>query len=268
MRNALPFLMLSCAVACQGPSDGVVLISDAGSGEVLRVDLATGEVDAHGISPAPSGLAWWGQEVVVTDASTHEVFELDLASGQKGRTLLDRSSMLEEPADAVAFGSQLAVLGNDSRNVVVLAGRQATLLPAPPLRSAHAITCVDDELWVGTEPALRDLGLIVRLDGFTGERLGSFAPYGQLTSAMDLTLGPDGLLYVTDWFSDRVVTYDPASQLPVEVLPLTLDRPIATAFTPSGELLVLEEHRLSRVDEDGLVVLVDGLEAARAVLPL
>lgn len=276
MRNATPTrpgapwltFGLALLLGCAPQTPTTVWVTDAAEGALHRVDLTSGATSTVWMEGSPTALAPFLDHLALTDAANHRVLRVDHQTGAVQGVFHEPTAALhlEEPADLVPMRGGLAVLGNDSRNVVLFDERETEALPSPPLRNAHALVCHGDELWVGTEPALRDLGLVLRLDAATGEQLGSFAPLGEIDSAMDLQLGPDGLLYVSDWYGNRVVRYDPDDFSRVDELDLVLERPVGTAFTPDGDLLVLEATRLSLVRQGELEVLLDGLTAARDVL--
>ena len=283
MRNGLLFLgWIGCAPR-GGDLLGEIYVADVAAGEVRRFDAATGAdrgvVFADGDLPAaagpdgvePAGLAWWDGALVVTNYRSGEVFAVDPDDGALIEVLYapDRGQPpLEEPVALAWIAGALAVLGNDTRNVLLLApgtDRQAEPLSPDPIRSGHDLARVGDELVVATSPSERDLGLLQRFCPQTGERLGHFAPYGEIEDATGITTGPDGLLYVTDWWRGEVVRYDPATGRRIDRIARDLDRPVATAFAPDGALLVLQRHSLLKIAADRTEVIADDLVMGRGI---
>jgi DNA-binding beta-propeller fold protein YncE len=293
MRLSMPWLVAVASAACtpggpggsagHGSQVDTLYVTDVGAQELLRVDRVTGEVEvvvsgaslpveAGPYGVAPAALGWWGDDLLVTNFLSGEV----LAVSTEGQLLevvfrpTRELPPLEEPVGLVWSGARLAVLGNDTRNVVLFEPHDATTassLTEVPIRNGHGLVLVGDELVVGTSPHERDVGLLQRFDRRTGERLGTFAPWPELQEATHVALGPEGDLYVTDWFADRVLRYDAVTGEQLSVAVDDLDRPVAVAWA-GDELLVLQAESLLAVSPDGeRQVVVDGLVMGRAVLP-
>jgi len=285
MRVALAILLVCLCPGClpersEAGGDDVVFVSDVLAGEVHRIELSSGhherwlvddslpsEAGAYGFAPA--ALASWGDALLVSNFLTGEVVALG-PDGELEQVVLrpDRElPPMEEPVGLAWAGDRLAVLGNDTRNVVLLHPHDSTTaasLTEVPIRNGHALVSLGDQLVVATSPHDRATGLLQRFDRRTGERLGTFAPYGELQEATHVALGPDGWLYVTDWFAGSVWRYDPDTGAQLDLVVGGLDRPVSVAFRSTGELLVLEAERLWSPAADH--VWLDGLQMGRGLL--
>ena len=155
---------------------------------------------------------------------------------------------LEEPVELHFVDELLYVLGNDSRNIVVLeeregAGRLVGEFASARIVDPHDFLFLPSGLVLIAAmrgPArpgalqLWDLGRDEEIDSFGGE--------DELGVATGLALGSDGLLYVADNKRDQLVRYDLETRSKLDTLvaddPL-LTAPIDLAFGRSGALYVL-----------------------------
>ncbi len=87
---------------------------------------------------------------------------------------------------------------------------------------------------------------IDRFDPITGKRLASF---GALPQTRAMTIGPDGLIYVSAFNADQVWRYNPITSAFVDVF-ANIARPHGLAFGPDGSLYVasLTSGTIFRVD--------------------
>lgn len=286
----LALLALAALTGCapvdvaEEPADpGIVWVSDVEAGEVRSFDAGTGEMlgtvlVADEVDPEvaprgfqPAGLAFWQQELVVTNFTSGQVFSVDPTDGSLVHVWYERSDRgprVEEPVALAPLDGGLAVLGNDTRNVVRMDptdADEASELVDQPVRYGHGLVRWGDQLIVATSPFQRDLGLLQRFDAATGASLGDFGFWGEIEDATGVTLGPDGLLYVTDWWAGEVVRYDPATGELVDRILQGLDQPVASAFSTDGALLVVTRHELIRVDGYDPEVLTDDLVFGRGI---
>lgn len=269
-----PWLFVGC-IACAADDPGVVAVTHLDAGVVRTYDLATGS-PADVWSPtdrAVSPAALWASDegLVVTDFRTGDVLRRSWDGAWS--TLHSNAGLLpplrlEEPCALADADGALLVLGNDSRNLVVL-GEGAAM--DATLRGAHDVAVEGDgTVWVGTSPVQRGLGLVQRRDLATGALVGHLAPYPDVAEATAVLRQGDALL-VADWFSGAVTAWDPDSGAALGVVADGLDGPVALAEAPDGALLVLDMAGLWRIDARGAVVVAplvpDGWVRDLVVLP-
>lgn len=268
-----------------GPAEPVTAyVADVEAAEVLRVDLATGtaerflgpddlppEAGPHGLQPC--SLAWWGDDLLVGNFRSGEVVGVAPDGGLAEVVYAPTREVppMEEPVGLAWVGARLAVLGNDTRNVVLLDPGDATTavqLGELPIRNGHALLPSPDgrSLWVGTSPHDASTGLVQRYDLVTGERLEAYLPWGELEAATHLAWGPEGWLWVTDAMAGEVLRVDPVTGAVVDVVASGLDTPVTALPQADGSAWVLEAERVLRVDADGVVAVHEGLAYGRALV--
>ena len=269
MRDGPAFLLtLPLLAACQAsapPDDFRLLISDVEAGTLsvfepdggLQALLGPEGLPADLVSEGfrPAGMALVEGRLLLTDTQSGRVLAVDPQDGRFLGLVFDpgAGADLEEPCALAATGDRLAVLGNDTRNVLLLSedGAVAELGgdSPPEIRGGHGLASLPDgRLVVATSPNFPDEGLLQVWDPQSGERLETWLPPGELLDATGVSLGPDGLLYVVDWTGAQVLRVDPADgHLVDRVLgPEDLEDPVASAFDPQGRLWVLERRGLVR----------------------
>lgn len=271
MRGLLVILLsLGVPMGCAAPAaDGDpalrLLVADVAAGQVLAVHPARGTVEVlvdagevpEPLSPdglAPAGLAWTGDELLVTDMGSGRVLSFDGESGAPGGVAFDpgAGARLEEPCALTLVDGGLAVLGNDTRNVLLLRPDGAVDElggGAPPeIRDGHGLLALPDgRLLVATSAGTAEVGMVQVWDVVRGERTQTWLPPGGvLQDATGLALGPEGLVYLVDWFGQQVLRLDPRTGALVDRLlgPTLLSDPVALAFDDTGRLWILERHGL------------------------
>ncbi len=107
------------------------------------------------------------------------------------------------------------------------------------------VAVVDEDGVFGASNLLAaDFGadVVRELDGVSGDSVRVFPTNAGLDGATHALVGPDGLLYVSGFISDRVVRYDPATGAFVDTFVAAasggLDGATGLAFAPDGSLLV------------------------------
>jgi len=102
--------------------------------------------------------------------------------------------------------------------------------------------------------------------------LTGFSELSGLVSAHDVAFGPDGALYASDFFLDRVLVYDSAGGAPVATISAAdLDGPTDLLFGPNGDLFVASanDDAVLRFDAAGidpvLVISAPGLDDPRGL---
>lgn len=176
------------------------------------------------------------------------------------------SSALEEPTTLFFSGGDLFVLGNDTRNVVII-GPDGELLAeaATELRGAHDMALgPDGRLYVATDRNLGASGCVQVWDPATGARVAVFGP--ELERATALAFDARGDLLVADYDAGTIVRYDPETRQRLELVARGLASPLDLAFDEEGALHVLTDRGVERVADGSLLVpLGPPLEAPRSI---
>ncbi len=257
--------------ACVDRPPSAVFVTDRATNAILRYDGVTGTFEGTfaqgaeqridrpaGVRLGPSG------HIYLAGFGRGEVVRFDVASGQMHDVFYGDTTLLEEPMDLAFRGDDLLVLGNDTRNVVVLdrSGAPRRELGWPTMRAAQDLVMADDgrTLFVATE-SHPDLGSAIQVwDVETGALLRHFAPYHQLAFASAIALRDDGTLYAADWERGTVVVLDASSGEHLGDLVSGLSTPTALELGPDSALYVLDATGLRRFDPDTgreLAVLVE-----------
>lgn len=242
-----------------------LVVSHLDGGEVLAFDGATGALSAVLATPEPEGLtgrafapsALWlptgrmDGPLWATDFVTGAIFAFE--AGHLTGTVRGTGGgdgRLEEPCAMAAAGDgRIAVLGNDSGNVVFVDDRlDAAVLGTPvPLQRPHGLAIDGTVAYVGRSPTVSGAPLVQRFDLATGEALGGFGPYPAIEEATALTLH-DGVLYVVDYFADRVTAWDPVEGLLLWEAAAGLEGPVDLEIDGAGNLWVLDQAGVVRID--------------------
>ncbi len=246
------------------PGQFWLLVADRDADQILRYDAADGafvDVVASGtaigaagpssVRMGPDGLLY------VIGFARATVARFDLAAGAPAGVFYQDSGVLEEPVELLFRRGDLVVLGNDTRNAVIVApdGALSSDFGYPDMRAAHDLLLAPDGLlYVGIDshPAL---GTAIQVwDPERGARVRDFAGLDDIASATGLALGPDGLLYACDSYRDQVVSFDPATGRTNAVLVAPgsgiLQGPASLDFAPDGSLYVVDELGVAVVDPE------------------
>lgn len=230
-----------------------LLIADREGDQLLRFDGAGHFLGRLGGVRSPTAVA---------QGADGALFVADFEGGQITRHPSDGSSpgvlfgdsvLLEEPVRLLRRGSTLYALGNDTMNVVAIDSRTGRALHSfgvPTMRFPHDLALGPGQrAFVAMEPNTTG-GVIQVWDTSRGELVGNFAPPGEVLIASGITVGPDGKIYVSDWFGDRVLRYDPQTLALRDVFipPGRLVRPGALEHGPDGRLYVLASGEILRFD--------------------
>ncbi len=253
-------LLLACAPPSSAPeaASRELLVAHLDGGEVLRFDGdgapdtplldldAVADIEAttersfapSAVMPLDEGGAW------VSDFVTGVVVEVDALGGFVGvvRSQGSGPGLLQEPCAMARQGDQVAVLGNDSGNVVLVDAEDDAVLGVPvPLRYAHGLEWVGDTLWVGRSATEPTAGQVERYDLVSGERTAEMAPFDDVIEATAVRLDGDRLL-VADFFSGRITAWDPWSGEALGVVASGLEGPIDVEVDDEGMLWVLDRE--------------------------
>ena len=250
-------LLWGCAAEPAEVEPGTMFVVDRGGDAILRYDAVTGDfidVFAAGdddlidrpssVRLGPDGhiyLAGFGRgNVVRYDA---------LSTAMMGVFFWDTTE-LEEPVELLFRGDQLAVLGNDTNNTVLLdrAGRVLSNFGAPDMRGAHDFAFgPDGYLYVGL-PSNIVFGTAIQVwDVESGRMLRHFGMLDTIACASGLAFASDGSLLVADEELGRVVRFDRQTGEPIEVLiDHGLDRPVSLDIGPDGALYVVDAKGVHR----------------------
>lgn len=262
-------LVAGCGSELAEPS---VFVADQGADRVLELVDGRLRVLADGL-PEPSALALDGDRLLATSFRDGEVLTLDRHSGSLLGRLPPSSHRLEEPCAIAVVGDRILVLGNDSRNLLVFdrAGEDVAEVGgavSPSIHRGHGFALLPDAcVVVATSARDPGTGLLQIWNLVSHQREHHFAPYGELLDATDVTLGPDGHLWVADFGANQIVRFDTRSFERVED-GLTVAGPISLAFDRPGRLYVLQRERLVRFDDldSEPETLLDGLSWGRGLL--
>lgn len=272
--------LLTCLVAmgCMGPTParcedseacgaqpevepGVLLVTDRGTQTVTRWASGSGDplgpfVTADsGPLYDPTSVAFRGDGAAfVVNFGRGHVLAYDGLSGSFQRVFFYDSFMLEEPVAIRFRNDHMFVLGNDTRNLLVLdsQGQVADEIGRRVIRYAHDFRFGPDGLaYIGTSWDPHRAGMVQVWDVDAGVLRGSFGTADELDEATGLAFGPDGLLYVSDVLGDRVICFDPTTgnKLHTFIGPEDgLRAPYALDFGAGGDLYVLSDRDVLRYD--------------------
>ena len=251
------------------PGQVWLLVADRDADAVFRYDAATGEyLDLVATGAAigaerPSSVRLGPDGFLyVIGFERAAVARLRLEGGAAAELFFRDSSVLEEPVELLFRGGDVVVLGNDTRNAVVVGpdGALATDFGYPDMRAAHDfLLAPDDLLYVGIDshPAF---GTSIQVwDPAARARVADFGQLDDIASATGLALGPDGLLYACDSYRDQVLSFDRATgrlaSVVVDGSAATLQGPVSLDFAPDGTLFVIDELGVAVIDPNtGAVV--------------
>lgn len=251
--------------------DGRVRTFGALGGEPLEdaVDAALVE-EVLGDPFQPSALEVQGSRLFLGDFRSGRVLAVDRAAPEHIEVLHDNTDpaaraaglRLEEPADMRLWGELLVVLGNDSRNLLVVdpqAGALDSYGEEDPIRHGHALAWLGDELVVGRSRSSRSEPLLEVWDPELGEETRALGEPDELGDATALLVEPEGSLLVLDFFGSRLMRVDPSDGaiLDEDLALGRLDGPRALDRGPDGALYILDEAGVWRLHLGQVDHLVD-----------
>lgn len=230
-----------------------VIVADREGDQLLRFD-ATGRFAGRLSSTGSPAAVIQGADgaLLVADFQEGRITRRP-ADGGPAALLFHDSILLEEPVRLLLQGSTLYALGNDTMNLVAIdldSGKSVGSFGWPHMRFPHDVALgPGDRAYVAMEPNSTG-GVIQVWNTVRGELVKSFAPPQEVELASGITLGPDGLLYVSDWFGDRILRYDTGTLRLKDVFvpPGHLRNPGALQHGPDGRLYVLASGELLRFD--------------------
>ncbi len=250
------------AVSCPTGADcdvqetepGVLLVADRATNYVSRWASGAGDFLGHFIEPnntrtnGPTALAFRDDgHAFVANFRRGEVLSYDGFSGRFNRVFFHDSFMLEEPVAIRFRNDHMFLLGNDTRNLLVLddQGEVVKELGRSVIRYAHDFRFGPDGLvYIATSWDPKRAGMVQVWDVDRGVRVRSFGTADELDEATSLTFGPDGLLYVSDVVSERVVRFDPRTGDMIDTFVDASDglvRPCALEFGAGADLYVISD---------------------------
>jgi hypothetical protein len=211
------FALLAAAASTAVAAQVELLVTCRSTDAVYRYDGLTGDfIDVF----IPSGTGGLDRPVSITigpddnlyisNFGPGEILEFDGETGAYLGAFYDNTSNLEEPVDVVFEGGLAYLLGNDTRNVIVVDGDTGQFIKEVgtyTIRYPHDMEFgADGYLYIATENNTE--GLIQVWDMKTDTMVEHFAPPGPLGLATGVTFGPTGDIFVSDWWDSEVVRYD------------------------------------------------------------
>jgi sugar lactone lactonase YvrE len=264
-------VLVGLLIGCSEPTsiDSTLFITDYRANAIVRYDGATGElidVFASGaaarvdrpasVQRGPDGFMY------AAGFGRGDIVRYDADSGDMMDVFYWDTTLLEEPMELAFHRDQLLVLGNDTKNLVVIAedGRAMREFGFPTMRAAQDFVIDGERVFVATDT---NPTAIQVWDLATGTLVRAFGTYDDVWYATGLELHA-GVLYVCDWERQRVMRFDPETGASLGVLADThLSAPVELAIGPDGGLHVLDANGVQTFDLDtgafrGTLVEVDG----------
>jgi hypothetical protein len=160
------------------------------------------------------------------------------------------TQILEEPVELIFRGSELVVLGHDTRNAVVIdpTGTMVHDVGYPDMRAAHDFAFADDGLlYVATGHDV-ELGTAIQAwDVTTGAMVDNFGTLDQIANATGIVAVDDDL-YITDYERGSLLRF--TAGVPT-VIATGLVSPIAIERGPDGLFYIADERGIHRYELDG-----------------
>lgn len=253
--------MVAACAEPGSPAPSTLFVTDYRANAIVRYDGATGELidvfaqghDARVDRPA-SVRRGPNNQLYSAGFGRGDVVRYDLQSGAMMDVFYWDTTLLEEPVELLFHGDELLVLGNDTKNTVVIdpAGELVRSFGYPTMRGAQDfVVGPDGQLYVSTE-SHPQLGSAIQVwDLATGTLVRHFGSHDELAFASGLAFADD-VLYVCDFERSRVTRFDPitGASLGVLVDETQLTSPVRVDLGPDGALYVLDAIGLHRFDRD------------------
>ena len=292
-QHFLPALLgaslLTSACVYEAPSPAeepvTVVVSDLMGGRVRAFDGSTGAdlgdpMDALAAEAAmddpfqPAALSWDREALYVGDFNSGRVLAVPHGAPEAISILHDNSSpqarelglRLEEPADMQLWDGMLVVLGNDTRNLLIIdpeLGAIDSYGGSNPIRHGHGLAWLDGDLVVARSRSDLHTPLLELWDPELGEEVEAMGDPDVLGDATALiTDGDDGLL-VLDFFGNRLMRLDASdgSLLEDDLMDGLLDGPRALDRAPDGSLYVLDAQGVWHLDGQAHTLVVEAEDA-------
>ncbi len=215
------------------------------TGALSRVVLDEGQLDRpSSVRRGPDGMLY------VASFGDAAVVRFD-AAGNKESFYDD--SLLEEPVELLFHDGDLFVLGNDTRNALHL-DLQGNLIHEvhPIAKDAHDIAFgPQGHLYVAASDRGNGVGTVQVWDPTRREITRDFAPSHEVSNAMSIAFDAEGHLLVADYTESRILRYGPETgELLAVVSPVGLSKPLCIDFGPDGQLYVVHDEGVSRLDPE------------------
>lgn len=226
-----------------------MLVADRGADRIRKFDGVTGEWIADlatidrpsSMRRGPDGalyVAGFGDSAIfrVSDDGTQTVFFRD-------------TQVLEEPVELLFRGPELAILGHDTNNAIMVAptGAMVRDIGYPDMRGAHDFV-IDDRsrMYVATQHDVV-LGTAVQVWDLNNGRM--IAMRGSLEEVANATgiVAIDDVLYVTDYERGTIVRFAGDTR----IIARGLVRPVAIEIGLDGLLYVADDRGIHRFEHDG-----------------
>lgn len=226
------------------PDDGTIYVSNMANNQIQAYDPATGQVRTllRGEVAVPAGLAAEGRRAWVADIFAFR--EIDLSSGKVSDIFrMFGPGELEYPL-AVGISSSRLALSSWVTGTVQLVdrGTRKTVAMIHGLKAPVDAIPLDDGSVLIAEQGTQS---VVRA---SGEKFAERELVASVAAPVQMMLGPDGQVYLTD-YSGKLLRVSPGGGTPT-VLAEGLDRPEGLARTPWGTFIVAEvgAQRLTEID--------------------
>lgn len=231
------------------PTPSVMLVADRGADRIRKFDGVTGEWLADvatidrpsSMRRGPDGalyVAGFGDSAIVrvTDDGAQSVFFRD-------------TQVLEEPVELLFRGAELAILGHDTHNAIMVdpTGAMVRDIGYPDMRGAHDFV-IDDRarMYVATSHDV-ELGIAIQIWDLNNGRM--IAMRGTLEEVANATgiVAIDDILYVTDYERGTIVRFAGDTR----IIARGLVHPVAIELGLDGLLYVADERGIHRFERDG-----------------
>lgn len=250
--------------AVRNVSDHEIWISDRGADSVIAFDAAgsrVGVVIPEGLVIGPSSVRV-GRDGMIYVASFGEaaVVRFDPQTGT--RTDFFDDALLEEPVELLFLDHELCVLGNDTRNALVIDNDGNLVHELHPVaRDAHDFAVgPDDGLLYVASGAQPGVGAIQVWDVAARTPLYTFGD--DIDNATSIAFGPDGTVFVAD-YAGYILQFDPTTR--TLMARHDAQRPVSIEFGPDGVIHAIDDRGVTRGLHGELLVPREQLDRPRSL---